>query len=50
MLESSFRLGTIFGIRIGVHYMWFIVFFLLISSLFVVFRNPIQNGAVMTHF
>ncbi len=39
MLESSFRLGTVFGIRIGVHYTWLIVFFLLISSLFVVFRN-----------
>lgn len=39
MLESSFRLGTVFGIRIGVHYSWVIVFFLLISSLFVVFRN-----------
>ncbi|MDV6343789.1 site-2 protease family protein [Nitrosomonas sp. Is37] len=39
MLESSFRLGTVFGIRIGVHYTWVIVFFLLISSLFAVFRN-----------
>lgn len=39
MLESSFRIGTIAGIRIGVHYTWFVVFFLLSSSLFVVFRN-----------
>jgi len=39
MLESSFRLGTVAGIRIGVHYTWFIVLFLLISSLYVVFRE-----------
>jgi len=39
MLESSFRIGTIVGIRIGVHYTWFIVFFLLSGSLFVVFSE-----------
>lgn len=39
MLESSFRIGSIMGIRIGVHYTWFVVFFLLSSSLFVVFSN-----------
>ena len=39
MLESSFRLVTVAGIRIGVHYTWFIVFLLLSSSLFAVFRN-----------
>lgn len=39
MLKSSFRIGSVAGIRIGVHYTWFIVFFLLSSSLFVVFRG-----------
>lgn len=37
MLESSFRLGSIAGIRIGVHYTWLIIFFLLVSSLFALF-------------
>lgn len=39
MLESSFRIGSVAGIRIGVHYTWLFVFFLLSSSLFVVFRD-----------
>jgi Zn-dependent protease/predicted transcriptional regulator len=39
MLESSLRLGTIAGIRIGVHYTWFIIFFLLSSSLFTLFAG-----------
>ena len=37
MLESSFRLGTLFGIRIGVHYTWFIIFALLSYSLYGLF-------------
>lgn len=42
MLESSFRIGSIAGIRIGVHYTWFIIFFLLSSSLLALFmdRHP----------
>ena len=39
MLESSFRLGSVAGIRIGVHYTWFIVFILLGSSLYLLFRS-----------
>lgn len=39
MLESSFRIGTVAGIRIGVHYTWFIVFFLLSSVLASYFRD-----------
>ena len=39
MLESSFRIGTVAGIRIGVHYTWFIIFFLLIGLLFAVFKE-----------
>lgn len=39
MLESSFRIGSVFGIRIGVHYTWFIVFFLLVSLLSIAFRS-----------
>lgn len=39
MLESSFRIATIAGIRIGVHYTWFIIFFLLNSTLFALFSQ-----------
>ena len=39
MLESSFRIGTVSGIRIGVHYTWFIVFFLLSGVLASYFRE-----------
>lgn len=39
MLESSFRIGAVAGIRIGVHYTWFIIFLLLSGSLFAVFRE-----------
>lgn len=37
MFESSLKLGSIFGIRIMVHYTWLIVFTLLSSSLYSVF-------------
>lgn len=39
MLESSFRIATIAGIRICVHYTWFIIFFLLTSTLFALFSG-----------
>ncbi|SEM80694.1 site-2 protease family protein [Nitrosomonas marina] len=39
MLESSFRIGTVAGIRIGVHYTWFIVFLLLSGALATYFRE-----------
>ncbi|MFQ5756052.1 MAG: M50 family metallopeptidase [Acidiferrobacterales bacterium] len=38
MLESSFRLGTVAGIRIGVHFTWFVIFLLLAFSLTSVFQ------------
>jgi Zn-dependent protease/CBS domain-containing protein len=38
MLESSFVIGRIAGIRIGVHYTWFIIFALLTLSLMLVFQ------------
>lgn len=38
MFGSSFRLVSIAGIQIGVHYTWFIIFFLLSSSLFAIFN------------
>jgi len=49
MLESSFRIGTVAGIRIGVHYTWFIVFFLLSSALASFFReaHPEWSGSVV---
>jgi Zn-dependent protease/predicted transcriptional regulator len=34
MLENAFRLGSVAGIRIGVHYTWFFIFFLLASALY----------------
>ena len=39
MLQSSLRLGTVAGIRIGVHYTWFIIFFLISFSLYTFFRQ-----------
>ena len=37
MLESSLRIGTVAGIRIGVHYTWVIVFALMSTSLYTLF-------------
>ena len=39
MFGSSLRLGTLFGIRILVHYSWAIIFLLLTSSLYAVFSE-----------
>ncbi|MEJ2508383.1 MAG: site-2 protease family protein [Gammaproteobacteria bacterium] len=36
MLESSIRIGSVAGIRIGIHYTWFIIFALLSFSLYAV--------------
>jgi len=49
MLESSFRIGAVAGIRIGVHYTWFIIFFLLSGSLFAIFRetHPAWSGSAV---
>lgn len=38
MFENAYRLGTIAGIRIGIHYTWFIIFFLLVTTLYQSFR------------
>ncbi len=38
MIESTLRLGTIAGIRIGLHYTWFVILLLLVFSLSAVFR------------
>jgi len=47
MLESSFSLGKIAGIRIGVHYTWFIIFAMMSFSLSLLFReyHPDWGGA-----
>lgn len=37
MFESSIRLGTLAGIRIGIHYTWFVIFFLITASLHALF-------------
>jgi Zn-dependent protease/predicted transcriptional regulator len=52
MLESSITLGKIAGIRIGVHYTWFIIFGLLTFSLMFLFQEMFpewtQTGVVTT--
>jgi Zn-dependent protease/predicted transcriptional regulator len=50
MFESSLKLGSVFGIRILVHYTWVIVFMLLSSSLYYVFLDQYpqwSNGLSM---
>lgn len=46
MLGSSVRVGTIAGIRIGVHYTWVIIFALMSSTLYSLFvgRHPAWTG------
>jgi Zn-dependent protease/predicted transcriptional regulator len=48
MFENSIRLGTVAGIRIGVHYTWFIIFLLLTSTLYSSFSHahPDWSGSV----
>lgn len=48
MLQSSVRLGTIAGIRIGLHYTWFIIFVLMSYSLYLWFMeiHPDWSGRV----
>lgn len=49
MLESSLHLGSIAGIRIGVHYTWFVIFILLTSSLYAVFQMSYEDwGSAIT--
>ena len=43
MLESSFVIGRVAGIRIGIHYTWLIIFFLINTSLFYVFKHQLSN-------
>lgn len=52
MFESSFQIGRVAGIRIGIHYTWLIIFFLLNTSLFYVFKLELadwsDNTALLT--
>jgi len=52
MFESSFKVGTIAGIRIGIHYTWLIIFLLMNTSLFYVFKHQLATwndiGALVT--
>jgi len=48
MFENAYRLGTIAGIRIGVHYSWLIIFFLLVSMLYQNFRFEHADWAPTT--
>ena len=43
-MESTFKLGRIFGIPIGVHYTWFFVFFMLTYLLTEQWRGPWSWG------
>jgi len=43
VFESTFKLGRIAGIRIGLHYTWFVVFLLLVLTLGMFFRET-QEG------
>ena len=38
-MRSQIRLGRIFGIRIGLHYSWFLIAFLIVISLASQFRT-----------
>jgi len=52
MLESSFQVGRVAGIRIGIHYTWLIIFFLMNTSLYFVFRQELvvwsYSSAILT--
>jgi len=48
MLESSLHIATVRGIRIGVHYTWLIIFFLLSSSLLTLFQDSHPEWTTMT--
>lgn len=48
MFENAYRLGTIAGIRIGVHYTWFIIFFLLVTTLYQSFRMEYGDWSTTT--
>ncbi len=50
MLESSLRIGTVAGIRIGVHYTWFIIFFLLVYTLYVLFQHSHPDWGSLNAF
>jgi len=48
MLESSLHIATVRGIRIGVHYTWLIIFFLLSSSLLTFFQESHPEWTTVT--
>lgn len=52
MFESSLKVGKIAGIQIGIHYTWLIIFLLMNTSLFYVFKHQLiawnDVGALVT--
>lgn len=48
MFESSFQIGRVAGIRIGIHYTWLIIFVLLNTSLFYVFKYELAGWSNTT--
>jgi len=48
VLESSFQIARVAGIRIGVHFTWLIIFFLMNTSLYYVFKQTLVDSSDTT--
>jgi Zn-dependent protease/predicted transcriptional regulator len=48
MFESALRIGSVRGIRIGVHYTWIVIFLLLSTTLYTLFRTDHPEWAAST--
>ena len=48
MFESSLQIGRVAGIRIGIHYTWLIIFFLMSSSLYITFKQGMTGWSDLT--
>ena len=48
-MRSSFHLGSLFGVKIGLHYSWFLIAILIVFSLLQQFRleNPAWNQSMV---
>jgi len=48
MFESSFQVGRVAGIRIGIHYTWLIIFLLMNSSLYFTFKQEMTDWSTVS--
>jgi Zn-dependent protease/predicted transcriptional regulator len=48
MFESSFQVGRVAGIRIGIHYTWLIIFLLMNSSLYFTFKQEMPDWSTVS--